>query len=320
MNTTFDIVHSEWDSFKTDGNKYNLVYLDPPFYTQKTYTMDDKKSVIGFDDNWNSIDEYMKWLLNVFETSFASLSPDGVIYSHNNFKINSFLLSRLPESIRNNFVTNISWLRSHPHNNIKNSWGNIVDSIMMISKTKKFYFKVLYGKLDNKYSKNSFTNKDEVGNYSLTPITGEKSRMGYDFEYNGVRPKFGWRYKKDKVVELNGKNLIHWGKNKPYKKLYLHESKGRPIQNFWNDIHPITRTELNKRNYPTQKPIKLLDRIIESSCPVDGKVLDPFGGSGTTLLASLENQIPSYVKTIDNNSDAIKLMTELSSKGIQKYF
>ena len=77
---------------------------------------------------------------------------------------------------------------------------------------------------------------------------------------------------------------------------------------------------MNKRNYPTQKPIKLLDRIIESSCPVDGKVLDPFGGSGTTLLASLENQIPSYVKTIDNNSDAIKLMTELSSKGIQKYF
>ena len=319
MNTAFDIVHSEWDSFKTDGNEYNLVYLDPPFFTQKTYTMDDKKSVIGFDDKWNSIDEYMKWLLNVFETSFASLSADGVIYSHNNFKMNAFLLSRLDKNISNNFVTNISWLRSHPHNNIKNSWGNIVDSIMMISKTKKFYFKVLYGKLDNKYSKNSFTNKDEVGNYSLTPITGEKSRMGYDFEYNGVQPKYGWRYKKDKVVELNDKNLIHWGKNKPYKKLYLHESKGRPIQNFWDDIHPITRTELNKRNYPTQKPIKLLDRIIKSSCPNGGKILDPFAGSGTTLLASIENRIPDYVKVIDVNKDSIKLIKNLTNNNLNKF-
>jgi len=319
LNTAFDIVHSEWDSFKTDGNEYNLVYLDPPFFTQKTYTMDDKKSVIGFDDKWNSIDEYMKWLLNVFETSFASLSADGVIYSHNNFKMNAFLLSRLDKNISNNFVTNISWLRSHPHNNIKNSWGNIVDSIMMISKTKKFYFKVLYGKLDNKYSKNSFTNKDEVGNYSLTPITGEKSRMGYDFEYNGVQPKYGWRYKKDKVVELNDKNLIHWGKNKPYKKLYLHESKGRPIQNFWDDIHPITRTELNKRNYPTQKPIKLLDRIIKSSCPNGGKILDPFAGSGTTLLASIENRIPDYVKVIDVNKDSIKLIKNLTNNNLNKF-
>ena len=49
------------------------------------------------------------------------------------------------------------------------------------------------------------------------------------------------------ILKFDDKNLIHWGKNKPYKKLYLHESKGRPIQNFWNDIHPITRSEKNKR-------------------------------------------------------------------------
>ena len=315
----YDIVHSEWDSFKDDGNEYDLIYLDPPFFTQKYYSINDGKSSIGFDDKWKDLDEYLNWFLNVFETSYSSLSNTGVIYSHNNFKMNALLLSKLPTNISNNFVTNISWLRSHPHNNIKNSWGNIVDSIMMVTKTKKSYFKVLYSKLDDKYSKGSFTNKDEVGNYSLTPITGEKSRVGNDFEYNGVRPKFGWRYKKSKIIELDNNNLIHWGKNKPYKKLYLHESKGRPIQNFWNDIHPITRTELNRRNYPTQKPIKLLDRIIESSCPKDGKVLDPFAGSGTTLLASLENKIPSYVKVIDKSDDAINLMNKLTNRNLNKF-
>ncbi len=315
----YDIVHSEWDSFRDDGNEYDLIYLDPPFFTQKSYAMDDGNSSIGFEDRWKDLDEYLNWFINVFETAFNSLSNTGVIYSHNNFKMNAFLLNNLPTSVSNNFVTNISWLRSHPHNNIKNSWGNIVDSIMMISKTKKFYFKVLYGELNEKYSKSSFSNKDEVGNYSLTPITGEKSRIGYDFEYNNVRPKFGWRYKEEKIKELHGSNLIHWGKNKPYKKLYQHQSKGRPIQNFWNDIHPITRTELNRRNYPTQKPIKLLDRLIESSCPQGGKILDPFAGSGTTLLASLENNIPNFVKVIDRNIDAINLIKSLTDNNINKF-
>ena len=35
--------------------------------------------------------------------------------------------------------------------------------------------------------------KDEKGYYSLAPITGEKSRIGYSFTFNGVTPKYGWR-------------------------------------------------------------------------------------------------------------------------------
>ena len=62
-----------------------------------------------------------------------------------------------------------------------------------------------------------------------------------------------------------------------------------------------------------------MDRIIESSCPKGGKVLDPFGGSGTTLISSLENQIPSYVKVIDINKDAIDLMNKLSNQGLLKF-
>ena len=90
--------------------------------------------------------------------------------------------------------------------------------------------------------------------------------------------------------------------------MYLVDSKGAPIQNIWTDIFPITRTEENKREYPTQKPIKLLERIIISSCPKNGKVLDPFGGSGTTLLASIKTGIPEYVKVIDKNPDAISII------------
>jgi DNA modification methylase len=53
-----------------------------------------------------------------------------------------------------------------------------------------------------------------------------------------------------------------------------------------------------------------LERIIVSSCPNGGKVLDPFGGSGTTLFASLKSKVPGYVKIIDKNPDAISIINE----------
>lgn len=304
----YEVINGQWNSFENDKNEYDLIYLDPPFFTQRRHKMSENDKEIFFDDIWNNESEYNEWLKNVVETCWTKLSSVGTIYSHNNIQMNSILYANLESKVKDKFVTNISWQRSHPHNNIKNSWGNIVDSIMVFSKTNNPYFNVQYSPLDSTYKENSFNNKDDVGYYSLTPITGEKSRLGYMFEYKGISPKFGWRKKLEDVRELDERGLIHFGKNKPYKKMYLSESKGAPIQNIWTDIFPITRSELNKREYPTQKPIKLLERIITSSCPVGGKVLDPFGGSGTTLMASFSTGIPSFVKIVDKNPDAIDII------------
>jgi DNA modification methylase len=309
-----DIIFGEWDSFIDDDNEYDLIYLDPPFFTQRTHKMEKEYGEVYFDDIWDNINEYNDWLKNVVESCWNKLSPQGVLYSHNNFEMNAHLLCGLPDNIRNKFMTNISWQRSHPHNNIKKSWGNIVDSILVFTKTKNNYFNVQYNELDNKYRDNSFNNKDDKGFYSLAPITGEKSRIGNYFEFNGITPKYGWRKSIDDIKKLHDEGLIHYGKNKPYKKMYLSESKGAPIQNIWTDIFPITRTEENKREYPTQKPVKLLERIIMSSCPINGKVLDPFGGSGTTLLASIKTKIPGYVKIIDKNPDAISIIEGILKK------
>jgi DNA modification methylase len=306
-----DIILGEWDLFINDDNEYDLIYLDPPFFTQRIHKMEKEKGEVSFDDIWDNIEEYNSWLKNVVESCWDKLSPQGVLYSHNNFEMNALLLCGLPNNIKSKFMTNISWQRSHPHNNIKKSWGNIVDSILVFTKTKNNYFNVQYNELDEKYRNNSFNNKDDNGFYSLAPITGEKSRIGNMFEFNGVTPKYGWRKSIQDIEELHNNGLIHYGKNKPYKKMYLNQSKGSPIQNIWTDISPITRTEENKREYPTQKPIKLLERIIISSCPKNGKVLDPFGGSGTTLLASIRTKIPGYVKIIDKNPDAIEIIKDV---------
>lgn len=304
----YKIILGEWNEFLQDDIKYDLIYLDPPFYTQRKHKMEQNGVEISFDDIWESEVSYNIWLRKVFETCYDRLTPNGLIYSHNNFEMNSHLFAGLNKSLRKNYMTNISWQRSHPHNNIKKSWGNIVDSIMVFGKTKKNYFNVQYLPLNEQYQSNSFNNSDDRGNYALAPITGEKSRVGHKFEYKGINPKYGWRKKIKDLIELDKLGYIHFGKNKPYKKIYDFETKGAPVQNIWTDIFPITRTEENKREYPTQKPIKLLERIIISSCPKGGRVLDPFGGSGTTLMASLKTEIPSFVKVIDKNPDAIDII------------
>ena len=107
---------------------------------------------------------------------------------------------------------------------------------------------------------------------------------------------------------MDNNNLLHFGKNMIYKKIYLEDNKGVPVQNLWDDVYFISRSETNKRKYPTQKPLKLLERIIKSSCPKNGWVLDPFAGSGTTAIAS--NLLERNCITLDINQQSIRLVTE----------
>jgi site-specific DNA-methyltransferase (adenine-specific) len=60
----------------------------------------------------------------------------------------------------------------------------------------------------------------------------------------------------------------------------------RTIDNVWRIpcIQPADKTQ--RMGYPTQKPLKLLERVIEASCPPEGVVLDPFCGCGTAIVAA----------------------------------
>ena len=287
------------------NQKFDLVYMDPPFGLQRDFIMLEKDgSEKGFADHWSDFGSYIDWYADIINKGWSKLNKNGWMYCHNNFIGNALVMFKIDKTIRDAFYTNISWKRSGPKNNIKNGWGNIVDSIMVIKKGNP-YFEVQYSSLDPVYAENSFKNKDEVGSYALAKVTGEKSRPCKRYEYKGYNPQYGFRISFDKLTELDNMNLLHFGKNMIYKKIYSHESKGVPIQNFWDDVYFISRSEKNKRKYPTQKPLKLLERIIKSSCPPNGWVLDPFCGSGTTAIASLN--LDRNCITTDINPDAISI-------------
>jgi DNA modification methylase len=305
---TIKILQQSAEKMTEIDQSFDLIYMDPPFGLQRDFKMlEQDGEEKGFSDNWESFDDYILWYADIINKAWDKLNKDGWMYLHNNFIGNALVLSHVNKKVRDAFYTNISWKRSGPKNNIKNGWGNIVDSIMVLRKGNP-YFEVEYTDLDAKYEKNSFQNQDERGYYALAKTTGEKSRPGRKFEFKGYNPEYGWRVSEDILRELENNNFLHYGKNTVYKKIYLEDNKGVPIQNLWDDVYFISRSETNKRMYPTQKPLKLLERIIKSSCPKDGWVFDPFAGSGTTVIAS--QLLERNCITCDINPQSIELVTE----------
>ena len=305
---SIEILQQSAEKMTEIDRSFDLIYMDPPFGLQRDFKMlEQDGEEKGFSDTWKSFDDYIFWYADIINKAWDKLNKDGWIYLHNNFIGNALVLSHVEQKVRDSFYTNISWKRSGPKNNIKNGWGNIVDSIMVLRKGNP-YFEVEYTDLDSKYEKNSFNNQDERGFYALAKTTGEKSRPGRKFEFKGYNPEYGWRVSEDMLVEMSDANLLHYGKNTIYKKIYLEDNKGVPVQNLWDDVYFISRSESNKRKYPTQKPLKLLERIIKSSCPEDGWVFDPFAGSGTTAIAA--QSLGRNCITCDINPQSIQLVTE----------
>jgi site-specific DNA-methyltransferase (adenine-specific) len=85
------------------------------------------------------------------------------------------------------------------------------------------------------------------------------------------------------------------------------EKKGVPLSDVWNI--PFLNPKAKERvGYPTQKPILLLERIIEIATDVGNSVLDPFCGSGTTLIAA--KLLGRAYIGIDISNDAVRLSEE----------
>src|SRR3954447_1790656 len=74
----------------------------------------------------------------------------------------------------------------------------------------------------------------------------------------------------------------------PAQKRYLDEMPGMPLGTWWDDIPPVQAQAAERLGYPTQKPLALLRRIIESSSQPGDVVLDPFCGCGTAIDAAQE--------------------------------
>ena len=81
--------------------------------------------------------------------------------------------------------------------------------------------------------------------------------------------------------------MVIWTENGlPELKRYLASSPGTPITCHWSDIPPVNSQSKEATKYPTQKPLKLLERIVQTSSNPGDVVLDPFCGCATACVAA----------------------------------
>ncbi|MCY4419624.1 MAG: DNA methyltransferase [Cytophagales bacterium] len=189
-----------------------------------------------------------------------------------------------------NFRNEISWRRYHSHSLAKKTFGNITDNILFYSRTKDIVFQNK-GLPDENHIKRNFNKIDEKGNkYGLIPLFNSpsmSSRPNLCYEWKGFRNLHpsGWHLSKESLEkEYREGKIVIKGDGKIERRAFLKDYKGLPLSNFWDDIKPAKGKEYN--GYPTQKPLKLLERIIKASSKEGDLILDPFCGCATTCVAA----------------------------------
>ena len=244
----------------------NLVYFDPPFFSQKKYSLtsrDDGK-LYEFDDIFSTKEEYLSLINNVLVESKRILKKDGSIFLHCDRYASHYLRVELDKVFtENNFQSEIIWTYKR-WSNSKKGLLNAHQNIYFYSKSKDFKFNQFY----TNYSPS--TNIDQI---LQERARNSKGKSEYRKDSNG------------NVVQVKDK-------------------KGVPLSDVWEI--PYLNPKANERcGYPTQKPVKLLQRIIELSTDENDIVLDPFCGSGTTCVAA--KSLNRKFIGIDKNAEAIAL-------------
>jgi len=275
---------------KLDSESVDLIYLDPPFFSNRNYEViwGDEGEVRSFVDRWSGgIDHYIAWLKERVMEMHRILKPTGSIFLHCDWHADAYIRVEILDKLfgLHNFRNHLFWVRSNPKSHASKIFPNTTDTIFWYSKNDKFIFNKVYGEHNANYVDKAYKYMDENGRYRLLPLLNPNdNRPNLTYEFLGINRV--WRWTKDRMEQAYQDGIVVQLKPGavPQYKLYLEESKGRTVTNFWDDIKPLNTTE--EIGYPTQKPEALIQRIIECSTNEGDTVLDPFVGGGTTIAVA----------------------------------
>ena len=309
-----------------DTESVDLIYLDPPFNSNRTYSAPIGSEAAGaaFKDTWTLSDVDNAWhgeiaerepaLYQAIHTSELThgkgmksylimlgvrllemkrvLKDTGSIYLHCD-QTASHYIKLLMDSVfgKNSFKNEIVWnSATGVKNNVKARFGRGHDTILFYGMPKS-EFNVQYTPLSEEYLKSHYSQKDENGRLFQPGDLNAPGNSGHYYEFLGVTKN--WRMTEEQAHQwLKEGRIIHQSitpgsRSKiPRYKRYADESKGRPALDNWTDIGALNPQAKEFIGYPTQKPTPLLHRIIKASSNQGDIVLDPFCGCATTCVAA----------------------------------
>lgn len=269
----------------------DLIYLDPPFGSNKTYDHDysDKRGRklsnefqdIDFDseeldkdykNRWEGDNySYINWLRPRLGEMYRILKATGSIYFHCDWHASHYIKVEMDKIFGvKNFQNEIIW-HYHTGGASKNRFSRKHDNILFYSKSNKYMFE---------------TQKE--------PFREDKTNHFTEIDDEG---------RKYRIREINGKQY----------KYFLDE--GKTCDDVW-DISAVNAVAGERLGYPTQKPEALLDRIIRASSNHGDIMFDPFCGCGTST--SVAQKTGRKFIGIDINPIAIKVVEQrLNDNGLK---
>jgi adenine-specific DNA-methyltransferase len=290
--------------------KVDLVYIDPPFdsgadYVRKvtlrgksalakiegeTYSLGEQ---VQYTDIWAN-DNYLQFMYERLILLKELLGEDGTLWLHCDSERGHYLKCMLDEVFgSDNFVNQVVWKRSDAHNDAGQGakhLGTIHDMILIYRKGTDQKWNTVYLPLPQTTIDNWYRNVEEESgrSYNRADITGPGGPIKGNpvYEWKGVTK--AWRFSKDRMAQLDKENRIYYAESgMPYLKRYLDESKGVPIQDWWDDIQMVRGIQRRTDTlYPTEKPELLLERVLKICTNPNDLVLDCFIGSGTTAAVA----------------------------------
>lgn len=263
-----------------------LIYIDPPFSSKQDFSSNDQRA---YSDKMKGA-EFLEWLRKRLILLREVMADNGTIYVHMDYRKSHYVKILMDEIFgENNFRNQISWRRGV----VRGRKGDAkylpfnTDYIMIYTKTNNGIWNkietsnyISIKEAEKKYSKDSkgYFRTSDRGSYS------DKSIINFAKD-NRIYVTNGGKLiisKDGKVSTTQGKISIKYYRKKVGNKI----QEKHPADNIWDDIPGMGTVSGEFLGYPTQKPEKLLERIIQASSNPGDLVLDSFGGSGTTAAVS----------------------------------
>jgi site-specific DNA-methyltransferase (adenine-specific) len=234
-----------------------LVYLDPPFCVGTRFGARDRRGgsratgPVAYDDRWPSLDAYLAWLSPRLAAARDCLAAEGTLWLHLDHRAvheAKLLCDRVFG--RAAFVGEIVWLPGNGARGLRRGPPVTHQTLLLYA-----------------------GGKEPVWNGRDPGLREPFAPTSLAMHFNQLDAD-GRRYR-ERVIA--GRTYRYYA------------DEGRALGSVWADCPAMNaNTPLRREStgYPTQKPLKLLDRIVRASSAPGGLVVDPFCGAGTTLVAA----------------------------------
>jgi adenine-specific DNA-methyltransferase len=318
----------------TKGYRYraqvDLVYIDPPFMVNSDFRTDNTIDIeidedagveakkepslvehLAYRDTWRQgLDSFLSMLKRRLELLKELLAPTGSIYVHLDWHAVHYVKVLMDEIFGyENFRDEIIWQKVRSSKAQAKHFSNCHDTILAYCAGPDPFFEPVFVDKNEDLLGSHYRHVDETGKrYNLDNFTQMGPGPARRFGTKVLDPPPGkhWIWSQERIDEGMAAGLIVFSSGGvPYVKRYFDDVEGNRATDLWTDVFPVNQTSKEKNDYPTQKPVALVDRIIRGSCPPGGLVLDCFLGSGTTSEAA--ERLGRRWIGIDNGKYAVHL-------------